>query len=732
MGAFMGEGTAFATAVASVRAGKQPEDEARGLYAQLTSQERLWLLDGDEEFWAGLKAMIEEGYNLRPYVHGAVPRLGIPGLRFTDGPRGVVMGRSTAFPVSMARGATWDTALEARIGDAIGAEARAQGANFFGGVCINVPRHPAWGRIQETYSEDPVLLGEMGAALTRGTQRHVMACVKHYALNSMENARFSVDVTVDEATLHEAYLPHFRRVVEEGVAAVMSAYNSVNGEWCGQNEPFLTGILRDLWHFDGVTVSDFVWGLRDAAASLRAGLDIEEPLRQQRAWHLPADLAAGRASWDDVERSGVRSLATQLRFAAALPDEAPGAGVVASDAHRALAREAAGRAMVLLRNDQVEGRPLLPLDASRLRTVALVGRLGDVPNTGDHGSSDVRAAHVVTALEGLRAALPEAEVRFEGADDPAAAAGMAAGADVAIVLVGYTADDEGEYVSGEAASRPDLLALYPPAPDQALANALLGKAGAAPGDVSLVGSSAMGGDRVSLRLRPVDEEIIHAVATVNPRTVVAVVAAGAVIMEGWREQVPGLLMAWYSGMEGGHALADVLLGRVVPGGRLPFSIPTSEQHLPAFDRDATRVRYDRWHGQRLLDKLGVAAAYPLGFGLSYTSFELGEPTVNPSDGALDLEVPVTNRGHVAGHHVVQVYGVPLDGDRAGERSLLGFAAVEVGPGLTVPVRVRASLRPLSRWDPAARDLVLRAGRLRVEAAAYAGDPHRREVDMTLR
>jgi beta-glucosidase len=727
----MTEQTAFEAAVSAVRLGGRPEEQARQLYGQLSPEEQLWLLDGDDEFWVGLEEMIEQGYNLRPYVHGAVPRLGIPGLRFTDGPRGVVMGNSTAFPVSMARGATWDTELEERIGEAIGAEARAQGANFFGGVCINLPRHPAWGRIQETYSEDPVLLGEMGAALTRGTQRHVMACVKHYALNSMENARFSVDVTVDDATLHEVYLPHFRRVIEEGVAAVMSAYNSVNGEWCGENEVLLTGILRDQWGFDGVTVSDFVWGLRDAAKSVRAGLDIEEPLRQQRAWQLPGDLEEGRASWEDVERSGLRSLATQLRFAAALPDEAPGLEVVASAEHRALAREAAGRAMVLLRNEQVDGRPLLPLDSAALRTVALIGRLGDVANTGDHGSSDVRASHVVTALEGLRTAMPGAEIRFEGADDPSVAARAAEGCDAALVVVGYTAEDEGEYVSGEAATRPDLLALYPPAEDQERADALLSKTGSEPGEPSLVGSSAMGGDRASLRLRPVDDEIIRAVAAANPRTVVAVVAAGAVIMEGWPEQVPGLLLAWYSGMEGGHALADVLLGRAVPGGRLPFSIPTSEEHLPDFDRNATAVTYDRWHGQRLLDRLGVPAAYPLGFGLSYASFELGEPTVRSGEGELEIEVAVTNQGDVSAHHVVQVYGVPLDGDRAGERTLLGFSAVEVGPGQTVPAGVRASLRPLSRWDPSVRDLVLPAQRVRVEVASYAGDPKRRVVEVAV-
>jgi beta-glucosidase len=719
--------TTFDDAVVAVRAGGSPDEHARTLYAQLSNDERLGLLDGDEEFWPGLKTMIEDGYNLHPYVHGAVARLGIPGLRFSDGPRGVVMGNSTAFPVSMARGATWDTALEERIGQAIGAEARAQGANFFGGVCINLPRHPAWGRIQETYSEDPVLLGEMGAALTRGTQQHVMACVKHYALNSMENARFSVDVTVDEATLHEVYLPHFRRVIEEGVAAVMSAYNSVNGEWCGQNETLLTDVLRSQWGFQGVTVSDFIWGLRDAAASLSAGLDIEEPLRQQRAQYLPADLEAGRASWKDVERSGLRSLTTQLRFAASRSDQAPGIEVVAGPEHRELARQAASQAMVLLRNEPVDGRPLLPLDVSALSSLALIGRLGDVPNTGDHGSSDVRASSVVTALEGLRSALPDTDVRFEGSDDLQAVQRVAADVDVAVVVVGYTAEDEGEYVSGEASTRPELLALYPPAENASVGESLLKKMGSEPGEasLSLVGSATAGGDRAGLRLRPADEEIIRVVAAANPRTVVVVVAAGAVIMEGWREQVPGLLMAWYSGMEGGHALADVLLGRTGPGGRLPFSIPTSEEHLPSFDRDATAITYDRWHGQRLLDHLGVSAAYPLGFGLSFSSFELGDPTVQVGDDALSVEVPVSNTGPVAAHHVVQVYGV------GEERALLGFTALKVPAGETIAAYVSASLRPLSRWDKGTRELSAPVGSVRIEVAAYSGDPHRREVEVQL-
>lgn len=703
--------TPFHSAVLAVRDGASPAEQAAKLYQELTDAERLWLLDGDDPFWVGQSVMMSEGYNVRPLVHGAVERLGIPGLRFSDGPRGVVMGNSTAFPVPMSRGATWDTGLEERIGEAIGAEVAAQGGNFFAGVCINLLRHPAWGRAQETYGDDPALLGEMGAALTRGVQRYVMACVKHYALNSMENARLKVDVTADDATLHEVYLPHFRRVIEEGVAGVMSAYNSVNGEWAGQNPSLLTGVLRDRWGFQGVTVSDFVFGIRDAGASLEAGLDVEEPFQQQRAEHLSADLEAGRATWDAVERAGLRILSTQLRFAAVQPDETPSAEVVAGAAHRALAREAAARGMVLLRNEAVDGSPVLPLDAGRLRRVAVVGRLADVPNTGDHGSSDVRAPSVVTPLDGLRAALPGAEVLAVLDDDPAEAAKVAATCDVVIVVAGYTAKDEGEFADPAAFTR-DLTALFPPMPEGEEEERT----------ASMAGTEAIagGGDRERLTLRPVDEEIIQAVAAANPRTVVALVAAGAVLTETWRDQVPGIVMAWYSGMEGGHALADVLLGRSDASGRLPFAIPSSEDHLPFFDRNATAITYDRWHGQRLLDRLGVPAAFPLGYGLSYTTFELGEVSVTRTDDEnAQVSVAVTNSGARRGRHVVQVYGHRT---LVGDRVLLGFAPVELDAGATSEVIVPVSLRPLATWDAVVDDLVLPSGEIAVEAAAYAGDP----------
>lgn len=709
---------AFAAAVARIRAGADPVDEARGLYAALDDGERLGLLDGDIPFWPGMRDMLAEGYNVRPYPMGAVSRLGIPGLQFVDGPRGCVAGHGTAFPVSMARGATWDVTLEERVGAAIGAEVRAQGGTFFGGVCVNLPRHPAWGRAQETYGEEPAILGELGAALVRGVSPHAIACVKHFALNSMENARFSVDVRIDEATLHELFLPHFRRAIDAGALAVMSAYNSVNGEWAGQNADLLTRVLRDDWGFTGTVVTDFMWGMRDGTAALRAGLDVEAPFAQQRVVHLADDLAAGRASWADVERAALRTLGTQLRHHAGRTLAEPGSAVMACAEHRALAREVAGRAMVLLRNEAVDGRPVLPLDAAALHRVAVLGRLADLPSTGDHGSSDVRAPEVVTALAGLRAALPGVAIEHVTDADPLAAAATAAGADVAVVVVGYTAEDEGEFIDGGVFTRPELAALYPEPADEeerAVRDALFG---ATASGTSLAGGSTAGGDRADLHLRAEDVALVRAVAAANPRTVVAVVAAGTVLMEEWRHDVPAVLMTWYSGMEGGHALADVLLGRVDASGRLPFAVPTAAEHLPAFDRDATSVVYDRWFGQRRLAHLGVEAAYPLGFGLSYTTVGMELVDVRRRGDDLAVAARLTNTGERDGRHVAQVYGIA----GSGERHLLGFAAAAVRAGETVDVVVPASLRPLGTWDPVRRDVVAPAGPVTVELAAHWGDP----------
>ncbi|MEZ5114647.1 MAG: glycoside hydrolase family 3 C-terminal domain-containing protein [Candidatus Nanopelagicales bacterium] len=710
----------FADAVDAVASGERaPEDAAGDLLDRLDDGEQLGLLDGDTGVVPGLLEWARHGYNRTPVVAGEVRRLGIPGIRFADGPRGIVLGSSTCFPVAMARGATWDPELEEEVGAAIGAEGLAQGANLFAGVCVNLLRHPGWGRAQETYGEDPVLLGRMGAGLTRGVRPWLMACVKHFALNSIEDSRFRVDVVVDDDVLREVYLPHFREVLDAGAEAVMSAYNSVNGTWCGDNKDLLTGVLRDEWGFDGFVMSDFVFGHRDPVGSVAAGLDLEMPFRQQRAGILPSALADGRLSRDDVRRAGRRLLAAQLRWAAAAPAAPPPGDVVACADHRILARRVAVRSMVLLRNEPVGGFPVLPLDLTALHRVAVIGRLATAANLGDAGSSAVHPPSMSSPLDGLREAVSEGvEVVHHDGRDPSSAARLAASADAAVVVVGYTAADEGEGMVAMDGATMRLLRgpMRLPYVGSAAAAVMRGFGSA---------SGTRGGDRTGLTLHPDDEDLVLAVAAANPRTVVVVVAGSAVLVERWRDAVPAILLAWYPGMEGGRALGCVLTGAVEPGGRLPFAVPTDPAHLPPFDPTATTVRYDRWWGQRRLDRDGHPAAYPLGFGLGYTTFRvdsLSVVDVDAEESTARVEVCVTNTGDRPGATVVQVYASGDAGPARPRRQLLGFRRVAADPGASTTTNVDLTLRPLSCWDPARRAWEHVPADYLLEAGQFSGDP----------
>ena len=723
--------TPFEHAATRVAAGEATAvDEARSLVARMTLDEQLECLDGDLDCWAGLFDLMRGGYHRHTFPAASVPRLGVPGFEFSDGPRGCVIGTKTAFPVSMARGASWDPELERRIGEAIGAELRAAGATFYGGVCVNLLRHPGWGRAQETYGEEPFHVGEMGRALMLGAQQHVMACVKHFAVNSMENARFQVDVSVDERALHEVYLPHFRRVVESGVASVMSAYNSMNGTWCGDNHELLTGILRDEWGFDGFVISDFIYGLRDAVRSVEAGLDVEMPFRQIRRMHLADAIERGRLEPAAVAASVERTLATLLRFHALTTRPADQSRVL-SPAHRALARQAAAQSAVLLRNEGAA----LPIDTAATARIAVLGRLARVANLGDRGSSDVLVPDVVTILDGLRAGAPGVHVDHSDLD-----ASLAEGADLAIVVVGCTHLDEGEYIGAEGtrhlmgtllpqmtdADRVAIAALGdPPPPEASAAHSDLRT------DLDTTGFGE-GGDRRSLTLSSDDEALILDTARRCPRTVVVVMGGSAVVMEAWRQQVPAIVLAWYPGIEGGHGIADVLFGAAEPGGRLPFTIPTDADHLPHWDPDATHETYDLWHGHWLLARDNRAPAYPFGFGLTYTTFavqtldvRLAEPEADGFGGAV-ATVTVANTGHRDGTTVVQVYGgLPGSAVERPKRRLIGFRRVEVAAGATTTAEIGLDLRQLDLRDR--RSWRVEGGDYLIAAALHSLDPDACEV-----
>ncbi len=695
----------------AVRRGERTlESAAADLVGLLTESELLWLLDGDLTILRGLSEMSQR-YNKVPFEAGRIDRLGIPGIRFTDGPRGVALGASTAFPVAIARAATWDPDLERAVADAIGAEASAQGANLWAGICINLAYAPGWGRSQEAYGEDPVLLGAMGAAAVQGAKPWLMSCVKHFALNSMEEARFRVDVRVAEDVLREVYLPHFRTVVEAGVDCVMSAYNSVNGTWAGQNRHLLTEILRDDWGFSGFVMTDFIWGLRDPVGSVAAGQDLEMPFRQQRAATLAAALTDGSLNRADAERAAGRQLSAQIRLATRVRPT-PSIDVVACPEHRRLAREAACRGAVLLRNQVADGAPVLPLAEASLSPVALLGPLADKPSQGDVGSSMVSPPSSVTILDALRERLGPRLIHLAGTD-PAAAASAARGTDAAVVVVGLTSVDEGESMIGV---------------DTASTQLLGGIARFRPVAAVMVRVAArvsrlkkFGGDRRDLRLHGGDVALIRAVAAVNPRTVVVVIGGGTIVLDPWDADVAAVLMAWYPGMEGGHAIADVLLGDAEPAGRLPMAIPHRQSDLPQVDWDADTVHYDRWWGQPKLDRDGVPAAYPFGFGLGYTTFGITGLDVGRLDGErFEATVIVTNTGARPGRHVVQIYAVTAADTGRPVHHLVGFRSVQLDTGVADRVVVACSTRPLQRWS--GDGFVLPDGAITIKAASYAGDP----------
>jgi beta-glucosidase len=302
---------------------------------------------------------------------------------------------------------------------------------------------------------------------------------------------------------------------------------------------------------------------------------------------------------------------------------------------------------------------VLPIRPGSVRRIAVVGGLASVPNLGDRGSSNVHPPSVATPIDGLRAAYPD----VEWTDDPATA-------DVAIVVAGYTFEDEGEFTGGFNA---ELHALMPSPPDDDMWRRL--------GEAPKSGEGmALGGDRQSLRLRAEDEATILAVCAVQPRTVVLLMGGSAVLVEPWIDSTAAVMHVWYPGMEGGHAIADVLTGAADPGGRLPFAVPTDESHLAFFDPDASEIRYDLWHGQWLLDRDGHRARYPYGYGLSYTSFALRN--AEATGGRISVEV--ANTGAREGSTVVFFFASDPPTWR-----LFAFRKVRLMPGATETVQVDA-------------------------------------------
>jgi len=660
-----------------------------GILKEATLEEKVAMMSG-RGFMESMQRTNNQ-WGAEPYrAGGGCERLNVPAFYFTDGPRGVARGKSTCFPATMARGASWDRDLEQRIGEAMGTEIRAQDCNLSGAVCINLLRHPGWGRAQETYGEDPFHLGEMGAALSTGIQTHnVAATVKHFAVNSIENCRFKVNVKVDDRTLREVYLPHFKRVLESGCATVMSAYNKLNGEYCGQNRELLTDILRGEWGFEGFVHSDWIFGVYKPYGAT-AGLDVENPEPIYFGQNLIKSIKKGAIAPSVVDTACRRILSTAYKLLSAEdPHETYSMDMVASAEHVALAREAAEKSAVLLTNNGI-----LPLKASS--RISVFGSLATVANTGDHGSSSVRPPHVVTPLQGLSAYLGQ-DVALAGDEtDLESAAAAARDAEIAIVIVGTTADDEGEFIPGNLSSQPD-----------EVENKSDDSAG------PLGSGKDRGGDRRRLRLPDHQQALVDTVTENNPNTIVVLVCGSAIICD-WAPKAGAVLQTFFAGMEGGAALANLLYGAVNPSGKLPFSVAKSEDDYPFFDPDAEEIEYGPLHGYTLLESAGADPLFRFGHGLSYTQFSYRALKTRVTTDGIEAEFTIVNTGELAGSEVAQLYvGFPGDIVFRPNKLLRGFEKVHLEPGARKTVCIQVSRDQLKFYDVNTREWRIEPGAHRI-------------------
>jgi beta-glucosidase len=622
-----------------------------------------------------------------------VETAGVGSITVTDGPHGVrlqadprdmLRGQpATCFPPAVASASTWDPALLRRMGEALGDECRAMDVAVLLGPGINLKRSPLGGRNFEYFSEDPLLAGVLATEWVNGLQsRNVGASLKHFAVNSQETDRLRVSADVDERTLREMYLRAFHRVITRARPwTVMCAYNKINGVYASQDHWLLTQVLRDEWGYEGVVVSD--WGaVADRVAAVAAGLDLT----------MPGPDPAGDKELIDAVADGrldAALLARNARRVSALVGRAADrtAGGYDEAEHHALAREIAGRAVVLLKNDGA----VLPLDPDAAQSIAVIGEFARTPRYQGGGSSQITPTRLDDALTEITATAQGTVLFAPG------------------YLTDATAAQESAAQDGETEAEADR---------DLLAEAV---ALAAASDVALVFAGSAheteGADRDGIDLPAAHRELIEQVAAANPRTVVILSNGAVLATAGWDAAVPALIEGWLLGQAGGSAIADVLFGRVNPSGRLAETIPLKLQDHPSyldFPGEHGHVRYgEGLHvGYRGFDAREQPVAYPFGFGLSYTTFEYGQPSATATDAGIEVRVPVTNAGQRDGREVVQVYvSLPGSAVRRAPRELKAFASVPVAAGATADVTLVIDRDDLAYWDT-------RLGRWVVEGGEY--------------
>jgi beta-glucosidase len=661
----------------------------------------------------------------------------IRGYMYRDGPHGLNLDAlqedrksetsySTVFPVTALRAAMFDPEMEYQIGAAMGDETAASRNTMLLVPCMNILRNPLWGRSQETYSEDTYLTGRMASAMTLGVQQYVVGCAKHWAANNIESGRMTQDSVMDEQTLRETYGRHFRMVVQDGGnGCVMASYNKVNGTKATQNRHLLTDVLRTDFKFRGLVLSDW-WAMppagqtivtdgptaqRNAAEAANAGLDIEVPWINNYA-QLAAVVGVGKpVSEATITAAATRVLEQKFRFKSAygkLGDATSGttlslkapstrleAGQIAgNEAHLDIARQAAVKGMVLLKNES----NTLPIPSGK--KVAVVGmkiayslqstkpRNGvfdfarDI-GLGDRGSSRVNADPAKT--KGALVGITEAGAEFGATVTASETIDEAVnGADFIVVMVGNTPDVEGEEYAIKS-----------------------------------------GGDRKSLSLPAGEDDLVAQVAALG-KPMAVVIQAGSVVAMPWLDQVPSVVMAWYPGQYGGLALGQLLFGKENFSGRLPITWANNLEELDVFHDPSNATKMDYFIGYRHYDQKGITPLRPFGYGLSYTTFEykaLQTPCSSvKKDGVIDVKVDIKNTGTVAGEEVPMIFvSFPETGARRSKKELKGFARVLLQPGETKRVTIPVRVKDLDYYDMTKNAWVIESGSYTFKAGPNAGD-----------
>ncbi|MFX0140161.1 MAG: beta-glucosidase [Candidatus Hodarchaeota archaeon] len=589
---------------------------------------------------------IQEKFKLCSGTHGfetrKIDRLGIKHFKMTDGPHGIAFEisgeeKGTYFPTSICRSATWNPELSYKFGIALAEEVRDIGFHMLLGPGINIIRTPLCGRNFEYQTEDPFMNIKMAVPVVKGIQsQNIAACAKHYICNNQETNRLKVSSEISERALQEIYLPAFKAVVKEAnVWSIMSCYNKINGIYGSEHKQLLRERLMEDLGFLGFVVSDWYATkyINKTEDCVNAGLTLEMPsankyIRKRLNDALIADKFNERSLNDNLRRL------LRVMFLTGLFDEEESlpSGIQNTSEHQDLAREIAYEGIVLLKNEN----KLLPLNLNELKSIAVLGPNADKKMADGGGSSAIKCTYEITPLQGIKERCKE-KVKINSSP---------ADADVVIIVAGFNHDRgmDSEYVDRKLFTLPE--------------------------------------DQIKL---------INKVSDKNPNTIVILINGGPVGMEDWIDKVPVLVEAWYPGMEGGRALADILFGDVNPSGKLPVSFPKKLIDSPAHKSPKTypgndKVYYEEgiFVGYRYFDKYNIEPLFPFGYGLSYTEFNYENLEIDKfkftKGEVINISIDIINTGDYPGAEIVQLYIQDIESSvERPIKELKGFKKVYLEP-----------------------------------------------------